>query len=152
MPSNYDLFSYTGPGRFRAPGEPSPKVEPKFLRYPDMLFGASLGKVFLIVTEQKGAHLANGVTIGGALSSAQRAFPSLRCATATDAHGAPTHPYCRGKIGPQRFLYVGGDPIRSLAVSTVPLDASTTDGAEEVPAYAFRQGTAALIGAPSEIQ
>jgi hypothetical protein len=95
--------------------------EPTVLRYPGTSVGLVGGQVFLVMLTADGARIGPQATMGDPLASMADRFPRLKCRTASDAHGRDTFPYCTGRLAPHRYLYIGGDPVTSAAVATVPL-------------------------------
>ena len=81
-------------------------------------------RAFILLVSSRGSATTAGARIGQSLDDAQRAHPMLRCDTSS---GATTHPerpvyrYCTGRIATERYLWLGQDPVSSIAVSTIPL-------------------------------
>ena len=48
-------------------------------------------------------------------------YPDLHCGTANEGTEYITFPYCGGRIAPQRYVWFGEDPIRSISLSVTPL-------------------------------
>jgi hypothetical protein len=88
--------------------------------------GASFcrGHAFILLVSSRGSATTAGARIGQSLDDAHRAHPTLRCDTST---GATTHPerpaytFCAGQVATGRYLWLGQDPVSSIAVSTIPL-------------------------------
>lgn len=120
-PTAERAMTTTAPGSFRVPGKPSPNIEPRFLRYRRESVGLVRGRVFVVISTDRHTRLRGGPGMGDALAGARARFPGLACRTAGDAHGSETFRYCAGRVASHRYLYLGGDPISSVAIATVPL-------------------------------
>jgi hypothetical protein len=68
------------------------------------------------------ASTRRGVRIGDPLERADAAYPQLQCGTVHEQY-----PACSGKLGPGRFIWFGGDPIKSITMSTNPLPGPVED-------------------------
>lgn len=116
------LGAEAAPATFAStPGTPSPDDRTAAVRYRGMSFVTNNRRVYVIMSSLAGTRTLRGVSVGGALEEAQKAYRGLACDTATDAHGDGTFPYCGGRLAPGRFVYFGGDPIDTIAVARVPL-------------------------------
>lgn len=88
------------------------------LRYAHTTVELEGGHVISIVTAERGATTPAGVGVGDDLDSAQQAYPSLRCYDVSGAGGHGSYPACSGRLGPQRWLWFGEDPIRSITLAS----------------------------------
>jgi hypothetical protein len=70
------------------------------------------------VVVEPGTVTARGVRIGDALETAGEAYPELECGTVNENTEYVKYPACEGKLGLSRFIWFGGDPIKSITVST----------------------------------
>lgn len=87
-------------------------------RYYDVAFdfkGAELG-AFVVV--EPGATTSRGVQIGDPLERAESAYPELRCGTVNEGTEYEPYPACEGQLSADRYMWLGGDPITSIALST----------------------------------
>jgi hypothetical protein len=92
------------------------------LRYPDVAYLLSAGRVYAIVVGGNAAGpLPRGVAIGAKLDVARRSFGGLKCGRRARAGGGQPFRYCTGRVAPRRYLWLGDDPIASVVVATVPL-------------------------------
>jgi hypothetical protein len=119
-------YGFPRPCRRRpAGGSPSPRSQGLLsLSYSYVAFELCDGRVYEFVTTGAGARTVEGVAIGRSLRAAKRAYPRLRCGTSTgDSTDPPTplYPYCSGRVGPDRYLWFGQNPIRSIAIASVRL-------------------------------
>jgi hypothetical protein len=121
-PLGDDSFERGTPGTFASsPDGPSPTDRTVFLRYRGMSFGTNDRAVYVIMSSLPGTRTTKGPGVGDRLDAARRAYPELRCAEGTDAHGGAAFPYCGARLGNRRYLYFGGDPIGTVAIAQVPL-------------------------------
>jgi hypothetical protein len=85
--------------------------------------GASFcrGRAFLFVVSSRGSSTTAGAAIGQSLERARKRYPTLRCRTSPGSTEppVPVYKYCTGKIGPRRYLWLGQDPVSSIAIATV---------------------------------
>jgi hypothetical protein len=98
------------------------------LRYYDVVFtfkGRQGLGAFQVV--EPGATTGRGVGIGDPLESVERAYPELRCGTVNEDTEYEEYAACTGKLGPSRFIWFGGDPIKSITMSTNSLGGVTED-------------------------
>lgn len=89
------------------------------LRYYDVVFtfkGRHGLGAFEVVEPTAGTR--KGVRIGDPLERADAAYPELRCGTVNEDTDYEEYPACTGKLGPGRFIWFGGDPIKSITMST----------------------------------
>jgi hypothetical protein len=89
------------------------------LRYYDVVFtfkGAKGLGVFEVV--EPGASTRRGVQVGDPLGSITHAYPELHCGTANKDTEYEPYPACAGEIDPGHFIWFGGDPIKSITMST----------------------------------
>lgn len=76
------------------------------------------GRAFVITVSSRGSRTKGGAIIGQRLRDAHRSHPTLRCASVTN-DGAPVFRYCTGRVAENRYLWLGQDPVSSIAISTV---------------------------------
>ena len=98
------------------------------LRYYDVVFtfkgGQGLG-AFEVV--EPGASTGSGVRIGDPLERARAMYPTLLCGTVNKDTEYEEYAACSGKLGPRRYIWFGGDPIKSITMSTNPLPGPIED-------------------------
>jgi hypothetical protein len=94
------------------------------LRYPDVvvIFKGRQGVGAFVLVEPE-AETSGGIAIGDPLNQAKSAYPSLRCGIVNEGTEYVRYPACTGRIAASRHIWFGGDPIRSIALSTHPFDA-----------------------------
>jgi hypothetical protein len=89
------------------------------LRYPDVVFmfkGRRGVGAFILI--ERGAQTGRGVAVGDGLDEARRAYPELRCGVVHEGTEYVPYPACTGRVAASRYVWFGGDPIRSIALST----------------------------------
>jgi len=93
------------------------------LRYREMVFDAIErgGGVFNFSVSARGARTTEGVGIGEPLSSVDERYRGVRCDVRNQGTEYGEYPYCTLRLGPNRHLWFGQDPIRSITVSATPL-------------------------------
>jgi hypothetical protein len=116
-----DLSSSAVPPRFAYPRGRRLGEEPVFVRYPTITAMLVRGRLHLIAATTDGTHAGRGLKIGDPLSEASRAYPNLQCGRAAGPHGDDLFSYCTGPVANGRYLWAGGDPIRSFAVAKGPM-------------------------------
>lgn len=116
-PTEVDLSSSTVPPRFEYPRGRWPGEEPIFIRYPSVTAVLVHDRLYLVVVTARGTNAGRDLEMGDSLDDAKRAYPTLTCSRATGLHGDDLFPYCTGRVAEGRFLWAGGDPITSLAIS-----------------------------------
>jgi hypothetical protein len=81
------------------------------------------GHAFQLVTTSRGSRTAAGARVGMSLDGARRRHPTLRCGYALSAAESPERAfrYCTGRVAPKRWLYMGQDPVSSIAIASVPM-------------------------------
>ncbi len=94
------------------------------LRYRGVGVSYCHDRAFLFVVSADGSRTSAGAEIGQPLDAARRVHPGLKCGESTGSSTPPTpqFEYCAGKIGPDRYLWLGQDPVGSIAIATVPLE------------------------------
>jgi hypothetical protein len=56
--------------------------------------------------------------VGDPLDQAKRAYPGLRCGVVNEDTEYVRYPARTGRVAASRHIWFGGDPIRSVALST----------------------------------
>jgi hypothetical protein len=94
------------------------------LRYGGVGVSYCQNRAFLFIVSSRGARTLAGATVGRPLAQVRRAYPTLKCGQSTGA-STPPRPlfeYCAGRLGTRRYLWLGRDPVRSIAIGTVWLN------------------------------
>ncbi len=102
-----------------------PEDNPGEFVYPDVDITFVAARVSSITVYGRGAVTRLGVRLGGALAQVPMTYAAsaVRC-LGPRGGSQPLNAGCQVTLGPDRFLYFGGDPIRSIALSArapVPL-------------------------------
>jgi hypothetical protein len=100
---------------------------PELLRYRDVSFMLMDGKVFALMTTDFGAATRQGVAIGHDLDAADERYEGLNCEVTEIGDFGETLPFCAGVLAPERHVWFGEDPIRSITITT------TSFGGAECP-------------------
>jgi hypothetical protein len=88
------------------------------LRYPQLAAHLGDDEVVELIIAEPGAKTTRNIGIGDRLAAVRRTYADLPCGqTSGQARG----PYCGGQIAPQRWLWFGGDPVRSITLASVQL-------------------------------
>jgi hypothetical protein len=104
-----------------APNEiPSPGT-PGTLRYPHLSVLLDNGRVTAMVVAEPEAESIGGVGVGDDLDEARRAYPGLKCGDAAEGDAGATFPYCSVRVGAERWLRFGEDPIKSITIASLKL-------------------------------
>jgi hypothetical protein len=88
------------------------------LRYAQLAAHLGNGEVVELIIAEPGAKTNRNVGIGDRLAAVRRTYDGLPCGQTS---GTARGPYCGGPIAPRRWLWFGGDPIRSITLASVPL-------------------------------
>lgn len=121
-PINGDLASLGLPYTTDAPAQLSELGGLQLLRYDHASFEATGGAgVFAMYIAVKGVRTAKGVKIGDRLAGVREAYSNAECATRNRDSEYVSYPYCLVRVTQARYLWFGQDPIRSLALASVPM-------------------------------
>jgi hypothetical protein len=107
-------------------GYPSPRAQGlTSLSYRDVSFDLCDGRIYYFIVTAAGSKTRRGVRIGQSLNHAKRLYPNLRCGWSSGGTEPPEPLYrgCAGRLAPQRYIWFGRDPIRSIAISSALLEA-----------------------------
>jgi hypothetical protein len=99
------------------PGPPGSTHE---LRYREVVFLASGGRVFGMLVADRRAATRRDVGIGDRLERAGDRYGEVDCGTGNEGSEYPEFRYCTGRVG-RLFVSFGEDPIRSITVSSARL-------------------------------
>jgi hypothetical protein len=118
-PLGTDWYEIGGPPVI-SPPSPREGDRDYALRYDRVTFFAIRGRVHGFVTADRGATTLRGVGVGDPLDAVHDSYPAATCETATDAHDVDEYDYCSVRLGTNRYLYFGQDPIGSIAMAQRP--------------------------------
>ena len=108
----------TGPHEVGPGGQRGEQVT---LRYRGASFFVRRGRVFGFMVTDDGANTSRGVGVGDSLAEARRAHPELTCRPESRGETtAPQEAHCEGRVGPGRYMFLGGDPIESVTLMARP--------------------------------
>jgi hypothetical protein len=128
-PSDEQGVQPLGAGEFRGPTSfrhwPDPNPGPDFwpppaYQYPHVSFlddGDRRISVVMVIAPE--ATTLEGVAIGEPLETARDHYP-VRCGEEFGAGERP-YPACVGKLGPERWVWFGGDPIENITIGRFPM-------------------------------
>jgi hypothetical protein len=106
----------------RNPGILNTPRDPELLRYGDVSFLLLDDKVFALMITDEGAATQAGVAIGHYLDAAEERYEGLNCEEVEIGDFGETFPFCAGPLRPQRHIWFGEDPIRSITIATTQFD------------------------------
>jgi hypothetical protein len=96
--------------------------EPPVYRYRWVSLSLYGGRVAWMEIVEPGATTAGGVGIGDPIERVRKAYAHARCGTASQGSDFPVeYRACLVRLAPHRWLWFGGDPISTIALSAVPL-------------------------------
>jgi hypothetical protein len=112
-------FAEVGGAMFIAsPGMiPHTPRDPELLRYRDVSFLLLDERVFALMITANGAATQEGLAIGHDLDGAGERYDALNCKDAEIGDFGETFPFCAGRVAPQRHIWFGQDPIRSITIT-----------------------------------
>jgi hypothetical protein len=91
-------------------------------RYEHVVFyvnGPTIGAFELV---EPGSLTGQGVKIGDPLDRAADAYPGVACGEENEGTENRSYPACTGSLAPERFIWFGGDPITTIAMSRDAFD------------------------------
>lgn len=104
----------TGPHHLGPGGKRGEQVT---LRYDGAALFVFRDRVFGIMVSAGNARTSKGVQIGDRLDAARKAYPTVRCEGASSSDTSATQAAnCSGFLRRNRWVYFGGDPIRSITI------------------------------------
>ena len=94
----------------------------KAVRYKNVSFlvAPDVGTYTVMVADPD-ARTSRGVRIGRPLASARDVYPDLSCGRKNVETEYRQFAYCTGEVATRRYIWFGGDPIRSIAITVRPL-------------------------------
>ncbi len=137
IPANQDIEDYRGPVSFRGSDE--------VYRYDGVSVFVTDGAVEGFMVTSRGSHTTRGLAIGDPLDDARRAYPDLGCGTAHTEGGG--YPACAGQLPSGRWIWLGGDPVSNITLSSARLEGVTGAGPPARGAFGLtsRDGFRALV-------
>jgi len=99
---------------------PSPSYttgEHAFWRFQDVAVDAYDGKTFTLAVTAQNAVTKQRVGVGSTREQVVAKYPGLKCGVANEGTEWPEIPYCTGRVSPGRYIWFGGDPVRSVVLS-----------------------------------
>ncbi len=127
-------------GRYSAPVEPRNAGRPVYgpgtvdgprrggqggalLRYSDGVFASDARRrVYYMLFTSRGLKTSRGVGIGNRLAKVKSVYGDIaRCGRRNVDSGYTAYEFCRVRLSATRWLWFGGDPVRSVALSTVAM-------------------------------
>lgn len=90
------------------------------LRYPRVSVHLADGEVVELIVAEADGKTTRNVGVGDRLAAVRRAYPDLPCGRISQGQTARA-PYCGGQIAEERWLWFGGDPVRSITLASVQL-------------------------------
>ena len=116
VPLGRDAPVHRGPQAVDGPPADSSNVGA--YRYGSLFVMLIRDHVALLDVVEPGATTTRGVSIGDPIERAKTNYPELECGTVT---GDPPWDACVGRMESGYYLWIGGDPIESIALSSVRL-------------------------------
>lgn len=114
---------FRGPTSFRSWPDPNPGpgfVPPPVYRYPHVaFFDDGFGRISALAVIAPGAATLEGVAIGDPLETVEGLY-AVRCGEDFGA-GEPPYPACVGRLGAERWVWFGGDPIENITIGRFPM-------------------------------
>jgi hypothetical protein len=87
--------------------------------YPRLVVSLGSGRVVAIGTEDPEARTNLAVAMGQPLSAARASYRKAAHCVPNSPDKTAKHPHCMIKV-PSGWLLIGGDPIKSIALSRIP--------------------------------
>ncbi|HWM08762.1 MAG TPA: hypothetical protein VNO82_05445 [Solirubrobacteraceae bacterium] len=104
-----------------APRDPRDAGGIAIWRFEDAVMAAGRGRAWLVAAAADDAVTTKGVGVGSALGDIRAAYPDAECATANAGGEYVKFEFCTLRVAPDRYLYFGYDPVRSVTMSRMPL-------------------------------
>jgi hypothetical protein len=91
---------------------------PTLRRYEDSAFLLLHDRVYAMMLTGPTVRTGRGVGIGDTIDEVRRRYHAVQCADVAGGEsplrGVKTYPSCQARIAPRRFVFFGGDPVRSI--------------------------------------
>jgi hypothetical protein len=111
-------FAEVGGAMFiAAAGIPHTGRDSELLRYQNVSFLLLDHRVYALMITADGAATQEGLAIGHDLDKAGERYEDLNCEDAEIGDFGETFPFCAGQLAPQRHIWFGQDPIRSITIT-----------------------------------
>jgi hypothetical protein len=110
----------TGPHHLGPGGKRGEQVT---LRYKGAALFVFRDRVFGFMISAGNARTGRGVQVGDGLDAAKKAYPTVRCEGSSSSDTSATQAAsCAGFLRKNRWIYFGGDPIRSITLMERGID------------------------------
>ena len=101
--------------------QPPARYDPYYRSDDLTVYSNQQDRISGFITVAPNAETDRGLGLGDGLKLAQERYPNLKCERLNDAEGrAYGQTSCAGQVADDRYLWVGGNPIEALAVTTWP--------------------------------
>jgi hypothetical protein len=90
------------------------------LRYPRVAVHLADDEVVELIVAETDAKTKRNVGVGDPLAAVRREYADLPCGRISRGQTSQA-PYCGGQIATGRWLWFGGDPVRSITLASVQL-------------------------------
>jgi hypothetical protein len=82
---------------------------------------AGRDRAWLVTVAPEDAMTSEGVGVGSELDDVRAAYPGAECGTENEGTEYTQFKYCTLRVAPERYLWFGYDPVRSMTMSRRPL-------------------------------
>jgi len=121
-PLDSDFYEDGTPSTWSPPGEGRPSGSLRYRQRSILISRQPQRRVFGFILTDPRSETSEGIGIGDTLADARQVYSGLRCDVVNGGTEYTNFPACRVKIGARRYLGFGQDPVRSIALMTVPFD------------------------------
>ena len=88
--------------------------------YVSFLIAPRYGAYAVMVTDPE-AKTVGGVSVGDPLSEARKRYPDSECGVQNRDTEYREYRFCTARVAAGRYIWLGGDPIRSISITIRPL-------------------------------
>lgn len=113
VPIGVDYYEVGGPTTMVSPLRGT-RVPERTLRYHGVAFFTAGRRVYGFVTVEPRAETLAGVRIGDPQSRVKKRYGRAKCETANEGTEYATFPLCTIQVSEGRYLWFGGDPVKSI--------------------------------------